>query len=193
MFRDRADQFAGRLGWAVTVDASGAEHDDYDAEDPLYVIWEQEDGTHGGSMRFLPTTGRTMINDHFVDLVGAEVTSPLIWECTRFCLSRNAGPNVSAALMLGGAEVGVNFHLRHSIAVFDARMVRVYRALGWPPTITGTTGTGRDAISAGLWEHSRAIRNRMAEKAGITVQTSAAWFAAAFDESHADEDVRAYA
>jgi hypothetical protein len=33
----------------------------------------------------------------------------------------------------------------------------------------------------------------MAEKAGITVQTSAAWFAAAFDESHDDADLRAYA
>ena len=57
MFRDRADQFKTRLGWAVTVDEAGFERDEYDAEDPLYVIWEEADGTHGGSMRLLPTTG----------------------------------------------------------------------------------------------------------------------------------------
>ena len=31
---------------------------------PLYVIWEIPDGSHGGSMRFLPTSGRTMVHEH---------------------------------------------------------------------------------------------------------------------------------
>ena len=44
MFRDRAEQFHARLGWEVTVDARGWERDDYDALDPLYVIWEAPDG-----------------------------------------------------------------------------------------------------------------------------------------------------
>ena len=55
MFRDRADQFKTRLGWAVNVNAAGEERDEYDAMNPLYVIWQNPDGTHGGSMRFLPT------------------------------------------------------------------------------------------------------------------------------------------
>ena len=70
MFRDRADQFATRLGWDVQVDGHGHERDDYDALNPLYVIWEGPDGRHRGSMRFLPTTGRTMINEHFTDVLG---------------------------------------------------------------------------------------------------------------------------
>jgi len=70
MFRDRADQFQTRLGWEVSVDGNGYETDQYDALNPLYVIWEMPDGTHGGSMRFLPTTGRTMINEHFTDVMG---------------------------------------------------------------------------------------------------------------------------
>ena len=93
MFRDRADQFKTRLGWEVSVDESGLERDEYDDENPLYVIWENADGTHGGSMRLLPTVGRTMINDHFIHLTdGVRIQSPLIWECTRFCLARGATP-----------------------------------------------------------------------------------------------------
>ncbi|HHS94793.1 MAG TPA: autoinducer synthase, partial [Rhodobacterales bacterium] len=91
MFTDRAAQFKTRLGWDVQVNAAGEERDQYDDLDPLYVIWQREDGLHGGSMRFLPTTGRTMVNEHFAFLNdGAPITSPLIWECTRFCLSPKA-------------------------------------------------------------------------------------------------------
>jgi len=70
MFRDRAAQFSTRLGWAVNIDRQGLERDEYDALNPLYVIWEGRDGRHGGSLRFLPTTGRVMINDHFRHLTG---------------------------------------------------------------------------------------------------------------------------
>ena len=114
MFQDRADQFRDRLGWEVSVDDSGAERDEYDDMCPLYVIWERPDGSHGGSMRLLPTTGRVMVNDVFGHLTGgAPITSPLIWECTRFCLARGAGGNVAAALMLAGGEVMVGFGVRH--------------------------------------------------------------------------------
>jgi acyl homoserine lactone synthase len=83
MFLDRADQFKTRLGWDVNIDADGYEMDEYDQFNPLYVIWEQPDGSHGGSMRFLPTTGRVMVNDVFGHLTGdTKIASPLIWECT---------------------------------------------------------------------------------------------------------------
>ena len=68
MLRDRAAQFSDRLGWAVAVDDAGFEQDQYDALNPLYVIWQRPDGCHGGSMRFLPTTGRCMVNEHFLHL-----------------------------------------------------------------------------------------------------------------------------
>lgn len=181
MFRDRALQFKNRLGWDVEVDANGQECDDYDTLNPLYVIWENEDGSHGGSMRFLPTTGPTMVNDHFSELSdGVHIESPLIWECTRFCLAPDATSGVAAALMLGGSEVGVNFHLSHAVGVFDARMVRIYARLGWGPIIMGTQGEGRDAISLGFWEYSKEIREKMYEKSGISAQLSAQWFNQAF-------------
>ena len=177
MFRDRADQFHTRLGWNVQLTDAGEERDDYDTLDPLYVIWEEPDGRHGGSMRFLPTSGRTMINEHFRFLLEDHaISNPLIWECTRFCLARDAAPHVSAALMLGGCEVGLGFGLSFSIAVFDARMVRIYRRLGWSPMVLGTTGEGRDAISAGLWHFSEARAQALCEKAGVPRALSRLWF-----------------
>ncbi len=186
MFRDRADQFQTRLGWNVSVDAQGFERDEYDDLNPLYVIWQRADGTHGGSMRFLPTVGSCMVNDHFLELTsGVRIESPLIWECTRFCLARGASPSVAAALMLAGGEILKNFGIRHFVGVFDARMVRIYRRIGSSPTILGASGQGRDAISVGLWEFSRAAQTKVAEQAGISVELSRVWFDQAFGSSAA--------
>jgi len=184
MFEDRAKQFHDRLQWEVTVQPDGTERDEYDALNPLYVIWEQPDGRHGGSMRFLPTTGDTMINDHFLSLTdGVEIRSPFIWECTRFCLAPDTFPRVSAALMLGGMELGRAFHLSHAVGVFDARMVRIYRRLGWGPVILGTEGEGKDAISVGLWPFENELRPRLLERAGIPSAVSESWLDRSLDRS----------
>lgn len=181
MFRDRARQFRDRLNWEVSVRPDGREVDDYDDEAPLYVIWERPDGSHGGSMRFLPTTGRTMVNDHFLSLTdGAPIRSDRIWECTRFCLSGDAEPRVSAALMLGGMEIGLGAGLTHAVGVFDARMIRIYRRLGWGPIILGTEGAGRDAISLGLWAFEPDIRPRLLARAGVSSELSRLWHRRAF-------------
>lgn len=183
MFQDRAIQFRDRLGWAVTVDDTGAERDTYDDLDPLYVIWQEPDGRHGGSMRFLPTQGPTMVADHFLSLTnGVDFASPHIWETTRFCLAPGASRRVSAALMLGGLELGLHHGLSHAIGVFDARMVRIYRLLGWPPAIMGTEGHGAEAISAGLWAFEEDLRSTLLERAGLSAVTSRAWLLRALAE-----------
>lgn len=181
MFTDRAKQFRNRLGWAVSVDLNGWEQDDYDALNPTYVIWQKPDGCHGGSMRFLPTEGRTMVNEHFSSLAGGRrFAHPKMWECTRFCLAENMPPATSAALMLGGAQLGVGLGLACAVGVFDARMVRIYRLLGWQPTVLGTEGKGPDAISLGIWEFSEEVRRRMARKSGISPEVAQLWFNRAF-------------
>ena len=181
MFRDRAAQFHERLGWDVTVDDRGWERDAYDDLNPLYVIWETEDGSHGGSMRFLPTTGQTMVNDHFVDLMdGVELQSPFIWECTRFCLNPSAESRVAAALMLAGGELMRAFDVRYFVGVFDARMVRIYRMIGSSPEILGQTGKGRDMIAVGLWGYDNSARERVAHRAGIPPELSEKWFLKSF-------------
>lgn len=184
MFQDRALQFKERMGWDVTVDNQGQERDEYDGLNPLYVIWERPDGTHGGSMRFLPTVGRTMVNDHFQDITGAYITSPLIWECTRFCLAPDAEPRISAALMLAGGEIMAGFGIKHFVGVFDARMIRIYRTIGSSPEVLGTTGAGREAISVGLWEYSDRGRIAVAMSAKISPELSRYWFERAFGKAH---------
>lgn len=189
MFRDRADQFKERLGWEVSVDENGYEIDQYDALNPLYVIWEMPDGTHGGSMRFLPTTGRTMINEHFQDVIGGgTVVSPLIWECTRFCLKRGAPAHVAAALMLGGGEIMEGFDIMQFVGVFDARMVRIYRMIGASPEVLGSTGEGRDQISVGLWNFTEEAKAKVSEKSGITAAQSRQWFETAFGRPAVETD-----
>lgn len=165
MFRDRAEQFRNRLGWPVSVDAKGWEQDEYDAENPLYVIWERADGRHGGSARFLPTTGRTMVNDHFLHLTdGVAFRNEGMWECTRFCLAPGAEARVAPALMLGGAELMRAFSLSHLLGVFDAFMTRVYSRIGAVPEVLGS----RDGISVGLWHEDDGMRRNLLVRAGLT-------------------------
>ncbi|MEP3053743.1 acyl-homoserine-lactone synthase [Ascidiaceihabitans sp.] len=188
MFRDRADQFKTRLGWEVSVDEHGFEKDQYDELNPLYVIWENADGSHGGSMRFLPTTGRTMVNEHFSHVMGGgEVRSPLIWECTRFCLSRTASSRMAALLVVACGEVMHHFNVEHFVGVFDARMVRIYRMLGASPDVLGRDGEGCDQISVGLWHYDAADRNKILRRAGVSLALSQLWFDRSFGVDDAQD------
>lgn len=181
MFRDRTAQFRDRLNWDVTVNTDGEERDDYDALNPLYVIWERADGTHGGSMRFLPTTGPVMVNDVVDHLTGGgPIQSPLIWECTRFCLAPDADTRIAAALMLGGGEIMTGFGIHQFVGVFDARMVRIYKSIGSSPEIVGMQGTGRDRLGVGLWTFTPTARHRVALRAGVSPDLSRHWFDRAF-------------
>jgi acyl homoserine lactone synthase len=179
MFHDRATQFKDRLKWDVIVDAQGFERDEYDTLDTLYVIWIMPNGSHGGSMRVLPTMGRVMVNEHFGDVIGHEIHSEHIWETTRFCLSpglNEQGVQVSAALMLAGCQIGISKGLESMIAIFDPRMIRVYRRLGWPPKILGSVGEGHNKIFAGAWTFDHEILARMAQQAGIPEVLSRMWY-----------------
>lgn len=186
MFRDRAYQFKTRLKWDVSVNATGFEIDQYDTHNPLYVIWEMEDGTHGGSMRLLPTTGETMVNDHFLDLTdGVRIESPLIWEVTRFCISQRAekgAMKIAAALQAAGCHLGLQFGLSDAVGVFDARMVRIYRRLGHEPEVLGTTGEGKEQTSVGLWAVSEDALHRICDAGAISYDAPQMWFDTSFPE-----------
>lgn len=184
MFRDRTSQFSERLRWPVKVNAQGEERDQYDPINPLYVIWQRNDGLHGGSMRFLPTTGRCMVNEHFLHLTdGVRIESPLIWECTRFCLAKGAGPRVAATLMMAGAELLERFGLENHLGVFDGPMERVYRGLGTVPHILGSAGRGRTKTSVGLWSCTPEIKRTLSEKSGVSEALMRRWCDQSFGEA----------
>jgi acyl homoserine lactone synthase len=192
MFKDRAEQFKTRLGWDVDVNEIGWERDEYDDLNALYIIWEDASGRHAGSMRTLPTVGRCMTNEHFSDLTdGVKITSPSIWECTRFCLSPGASSKVAAGLLLAGLEMGLRFGLSQALGVFDARMPRIYGRLGHMPDVIGTSGSGRDAISVGIWEVTEEARAEISRRSGIPVELVAYWFDESFNAAIPAEQAQA--
>jgi acyl homoserine lactone synthase len=78
--------------------------------------------------------------------------------------------------MLGAFETGRCAGLSHIVGVFDARMIRIYRRLGWGPIVLGTSGVGRHAISSGLWACDDVFRPRLLSGAGVSAEVSQAWY-----------------
>lgn len=192
MFRDRAAQFKERLDWEVTVNENGWEVDQYDQLNPLYTIWEDSKGRHGGSVRIMPTVGRIMTNEHFLDLTGGvQIRSPLIWECTRFCLAPNAPVGVAAALLAAGVELGLRFGLEQALGVIYAKTVPLYRRIGSQPDIIGSRGEGRERISVGLWPISEEARAEISKRSGIPVSVMARWFDASFPARYTEQCIAA--
>lgn len=173
MFRHRAAQVRGRVGWQHTVDALGWETDACDSLNPLYVIVEGEAGSHLASMRFLPTMGPVIQSDVFGHLTGeGPIRSPRIWEATRLCLAPGAGPAVAQHLLLATSELGLGMGLSHFVGVFDAPMIGVYRRVGWQPEVLGT----KNGVSAGIWAFTDAVHDRLCALVGIHPSQSRHWF-----------------
>ena len=171
MFSDRRIQFAEQLGWDLNIDARGREIDQYDLMNPLYVILKDDDGSHVGSGRLLPTTGPTMIADHFSDLTdGVQIESSLIWEVTRVFVARRGRNSIrhAAALMWAGAEIGLRAGVEFYVSVTPKNMTRVFAACGWPAEIIGERVDDRDGhLCACLWEINRKNCESLAAKANI--------------------------
>jgi acyl homoserine lactone synthase len=170
MFHDRRAQFKEALGWNLAVDALGREIDEYDLLNPLYVILRDAEGRHLGSSRVLPTTGRTMIADHFSDLTdGVEIESPLIWETTRFFVARRGAESRrnAAALMWAGCQLGLRAGVQFYVGVTAAHMVRVFTACGWPAEVIGRRSEPDGEICACLWEVNDEMCDRLRRRAGI--------------------------
>jgi len=170
MFQARRSQFKEQLGWDLKVDALGREMDEYDRMNPLYVIMSDEQGHHVGSSRVMPTTGRTMIADHFSDMTdGVAIESPLIWECTRFFMSERSIRNRKhvAAMMWAGCQLGLRAGVQFYVGVAETPMVRLYNIGGWPAEVIGTRSGPEGDISACLWEVNEERCEVMRRRAGI--------------------------
>jgi acyl homoserine lactone synthase len=177
MFRMRAAVFADRLGWEVTV-VDGKEIDQFDKEDPLYLLCV--DGVTGelrGAVRLLPTTGPNMLRDVFAVLVpDGAMESPRIWESSRFAINPalSVGPGrqdvnhfvntTTIELLCGLVEAAQLAGVEHIVSVFDSRMARIFRATDCPYELIGVpTRIGRTMTYAGLFEISDTMRRRLGE------------------------------
>ena len=170
MFRQRAWFFHDRLKWDVRV-TDGKEHDRYDDEGPVYIIYTDDlSGEVKGSLRLLPTTGPTLSADVFSDTLpdAAHLSAPTIWECSRFCLDENVLSNGIEAIIftsrvLIGAlgDVAMRAGIKSIIANFDASKLRLYRRLGCEVEILGSTSRYGNPVYLGLHHISEAIVRRV--------------------------------
>jgi acyl homoserine lactone synthase len=148
MFRNRAEIFSGRLGWDVVVQ-DDYERDRFDDLNPLYLVSvDPVTEQYWGSLRLLPTTGPNMLRDVFPQLLeeGEMVESATIWESSRICASavdgqpkrsRNGVNYVMSELIAGIGEVALSAGLTQVVSVFDARILRVLKAVGCEPVVIG--------------------------------------------------------
>jgi N-acyl-L-homoserine lactone synthetase len=178
-FIARRQVFLDRLHWDVTI-SEGRERDAFDDCAPLYVVSvDPLTGVSRGSLRLLPTSGPTMLNSVFKTMFteSVSVSSPLIWECTRFCTHPNAtdllNPHgisaITSELLLGICEVGLQSGIDQIVGVFDQRMVRIYRRAGWSPeVIAQSEGAGHGSVSVGLWDVTEAALAEMRLRAGMS-------------------------
>ncbi len=177
MHRIRAQVFSDRLGWDVEV-TNGREIDRFDKEDPLYLVSIDESTNQvQGSVRLLPTTGPNMLRDVFSELLedGLTVESPVIWESSRFSINPDLPHRlddetphgrlnrITTELLLGIVEVAQLAGIRFVVSVFEARMIRIFRAADCPADILGEgKRIGRVMTYVGLFEINDDLRSRIA-------------------------------
>lgn len=99
--------FVELLGWQLDSQ-HGAEQDQFDRADTIYIVAKNGDGRLAGCARLLPTTAPYLLGEVFPQLLGGQEppSSPKIWELSRF-----------AAVDLDSQSGPVQRHLSSPIAV----------------------------------------------------------------------------
>lgn len=163
MHRLRKSVFHERLKWDVPISGDW-EIDDFDREDPLYVLVVDAEGAVQGSLRLLPTTGPNMLRDVFSAITqdSGQVENPFVWESSRFCIrfsdnkDQRESTTISKAtveLIAGMGEVGLLAGLDHVVTVYDAFLRRIIRQTGCNETLVGQpVRFGRVQTYAGLFD-----------------------------------------
>ena len=121
--RARLDRPLGAVNRLAVVDY-------FDSLDPLYLLALDDVERIVGTLRLLPTTGVTMLNDAFAapSTQRPRIESPLIWEASRLTLDvsencRSKHQIIDRAIgEIGVAlnEIAKNAALTHVIGVFDS-------------------------------------------------------------------------
>lgn len=168
MWRDRAIVFNEREGWDIPVDDARREIDQYDTSETVYVIVEADNGSHAGSLRLLPTTGRTMTNEHFLQCIGGEPIVRLgTWECSRLCLGEGADRLTSSQLLAGTARLMIELDITELLGIFDHKMIRAYQRLGVSPRLLGQWYDGASLIHGGLWSSDEEAFSNLTRRARL--------------------------
>lgn len=177
MHRLRYRVFKERLNWDVQV-SGDMEVDEFDVLRPVHLLYRSADGRVLGCVRFLPSTGPTMLRDIFPILLDGQRAprSDRIWESSRFALdappdAQKAIGGLAAAtyeLFAGMVEFGLSIRLTEIVTVTDTRMERVLRRAGWPLRSIGKPRQlGNTSAVAGYLEVSTDALKRIRKTGGI--------------------------
>ncbi len=169
--------FNERLNWDVPA-KGGFEIDTYDADCPDYLIMKGRTGRIEGCVRFLPTTGPTMLRDTFSNLLCGHTLpeNERILESSRFALdlpatSRKAAGGITVEtyeLFAGMLEYALARGAERIVTVTDTRMERILRRAGWPLERLGSPQEiGNTLALAGYVEISTDILDGIRERGGF--------------------------
>ncbi|MHA7774694.1 acyl-homoserine-lactone synthase [Roseibium sp. M-1] len=166
--------FNDRLQWDVPA-KGGFEIDTYDADCPDYLVMKNDKGRVSGCVRFLPTTGPTMLRDTFPALLdGTAVPEDAsILESSRFALDLDSGAQKTRhgiavdtyKLFAAMLEYAIARNAGRIVTVTDTRMERILRKAGWPLERLGSPQQiGNTMALAGFVEVSLDILENMRER-----------------------------
>lgn len=136
MFEDRKRLFVDLLGWNVPVVDDRFEIDRFDTEHAVYLVAADEDGSHLGSLRLLPTTKPHILDSLFADLCpqGAP-TGEHIFEITRLCLPARLGSaqrlEIRKQLISAMADFALANGITRLTGVVDAGFRKDILNMGW--------------------------------------------------------------
>lgn len=181
MFRLRARTFYEELGWDVKVE-SGRERDSYDDLSPVYLVWQgKRSGALIGSLRLLPTTGPTLLNDVFKKTLpeNFNLSTPGIWEGTRLCVDQKTlnleyprmEPKFAFCMMLLAlCELGIEKGIQTLISNYEPPTKRLYQMAGAPLELLGKAdGYGKRPVCAGAFRVAPDVLSTMQQKLKISV------------------------
>ncbi|KVG64772.1 acyl-homoserine-lactone synthase [Burkholderia pseudomultivorans] len=136
--RYRRRVFVEQLGWALPAANDGAERDQFDRDDTVYVFARSGGGRMCGCARLLPTTRPYLLMSLFPDLIAADMPLPqsaAVWELSRFAATGDdsgADPAEWAVRPMLAAVVSCAARLgaRQLIGVTFASVERLFRRIG---------------------------------------------------------------
>jgi acyl homoserine lactone synthase len=139
--RLRANVFAGRLGWDVSV-ADGTEIDWFDDLKPTYILAVTDDSRVVACARLLPALGPTMLTQVFPRLVDPGKFRPhtAMVESSRFCVDTQMRENQTEGLVhqatllmfAGIVEWSIASGISEIVTVTDLRFERILARVNWP-------------------------------------------------------------
>jgi N-acyl-L-homoserine lactone synthetase len=184
MLRLRKKIFFDKLNWDVSV-FGDIERDRYDDLKPAYLVWtDEKQKVLYGSLRLMPTTGPTLLNDVFRKTFSEnlDLCNPAIWEGTRMCVDVGEiaqdypgmlTQDAMSWMLLGVGECALAHGIHTLISNYEPHMKRIYQHSGAELDEIGRhDGYGKRPVCCGVFDVTKKVVENMRLKNG---QTKAAY------------------